>query len=618
MLGPFLKQSFKVMKAPVEVFPLVAVVSGASIGGVYMGFRKLATDPNLRTQASRTYQNTLRSISAQSNLPSSHLLQHRHSFISTLRDEPSDDNFKVASNTVDIIGLNGYREWEVKGSFEAFFAAAGKNQPQTVNDSEKVHVQWYDHEAPLLRPPFTPSFIPGFHLAITSDNFSKSWMEYCPLLVDLIGALDCQEYEELQLEDQMTLPVRSLHLIPINKHHYVHRNISPPGLLPDSSVVSSLISKQQAGTSGPALIDLVLQNGRATLKATWPIGANSPGGEETVRVSFNEKTDKVVEVGWFFREVTEKEDTVFDHFLGATVKLDAEGETVNEALIQSRSPVFPPHKKEFSTGKIVIPGHGFTSGMYPSQTLHPHSITIIRSNPYIADTTSDCELHVLQVLPSGVFVDPFQLEGLAPEIGQTAVFGETDLEKPVGVVSGWGSVVMAKAQPEDSTKTSRWIPAPFDTDPENNEAPKIPSYESTVDIPMHTRYQPPIAVGNPATHVNVTVPWPIVAWVCPTSRPSSDSGDNITSSGNKKLFHVPPLPLNLFFPEDSVDFRFVLPSPVPKQSPSSYVSVPVGRLDDLWIVRIATFVLAGAATLQVSFVVINKALNSYSQKPKKD
>ncbi|KAG0013991.1 hypothetical protein BGZ80_010721 [Entomortierella chlamydospora] len=54
MLAEFLRQSLRGMKAPTEVYPLVVVVTGASIGGTYMAFRKLATDPHLRTQATRS------------------------------------------------------------------------------------------------------------------------------------------------------------------------------------------------------------------------------------------------------------------------------------------------------------------------------------------------------------------------------------------------------------------------------------------------------------------------------------------------------------------------------------------------------------------------------------
>ncbi|KAG0241778.1 hypothetical protein BGX31_000889 [Mortierella sp. GBA43] len=53
MLAEFLRKSMRGMKAPTEVYPLLTVVTGASIGGTYMGFRKLATDPHLRRHATR-------------------------------------------------------------------------------------------------------------------------------------------------------------------------------------------------------------------------------------------------------------------------------------------------------------------------------------------------------------------------------------------------------------------------------------------------------------------------------------------------------------------------------------------------------------------------------------
>ncbi|KAI9238179.1 MAG: hypothetical protein BYD32DRAFT_414486 [Podila humilis] len=56
MLGQTIRQAMKGMKAPTEVYPLVAVVTGASIGGTYMAFRKLVTDPHLRNNVARTRQ----------------------------------------------------------------------------------------------------------------------------------------------------------------------------------------------------------------------------------------------------------------------------------------------------------------------------------------------------------------------------------------------------------------------------------------------------------------------------------------------------------------------------------------------------------------------------------
>ncbi|KAF9113886.1 hypothetical protein BGX27_000642 [Mortierella sp. AM989] len=47
------QQSVRGMKAPVEVYPLVTVVTGASMFGTYIAFRKLTTDPDIRHHASR-------------------------------------------------------------------------------------------------------------------------------------------------------------------------------------------------------------------------------------------------------------------------------------------------------------------------------------------------------------------------------------------------------------------------------------------------------------------------------------------------------------------------------------------------------------------------------------
>ncbi|KAG0211163.1 protease B nonderepressible form [Mortierella sp. NVP41] len=564
----------------------------------------------------------------------SSLLQHRHSFFSTLPVEPSDENLKVARHQVKVLGLAGFREWEVKGSLQGILQAAGKTASKVENhgiDSGKVHVQWFDNRAPLLRPPFTPTFIPGFHLAITSDDFEKTWKDNCPMVADLIGSVDCREpsAEGTPLE-RVQDTLRAEDLTAIHKHHYLHKATDPAGFLSSSSVVSSLISQQQAGsTPGPALIDLVLHKGMVTLKVIWPTGSHHHNNDNkdakqqqqnVVEISFNEKTDKVVEIGWFYREVTEKEYAVHDHYLGATVRMDNQGETVSEAMIQTRSPVFPPHRRDFSTGNIRSYGHGFNSTMTPAQTFHPHSVTTIQSNPQIKETTTGCDLHVLQVLPAGYFVDPFQLEGLAPEIGESTVFGETDLEKPVGVVAGWGSLVMVQAQPQDSVKTSRWTPSNITNIDTKGKMTDSVSYTSVVDIPMHMRYQPPIQEGNPATHVAVEAPWPVVAWVCPAVTGDGEAAMNAVA---KKLFHTPALPLSLLFPRDendreTVDFRFVLPDPIPKHFPTTHVSVPVGRLDDMNLVRTATFAMAAAGTLAVAFALVRTVVGRNSGKGKQD
>jgi len=515
----------------------------------------------------------------------------------------------------------------------------------------RVHVQWYDNQAPLLRPPFTPTFIPGFHLAVSrysiwfenssvlqiycaawiltdfgmfisnpnSDDYTSTWSAICPVLKELVGGVDCHDVTGLKGSSENT-DVRGQDLIAINKHQYIHRTSAPETFRAKSSALESLLSKQrQSGSSDtPALIDIVLdEQSGVVLKVVWPVGnANrnkETDAQNTVNIFFDERFDQVVEVGWFYREMTEQAHIVHDHYLGATVTMDAEGEEVREAMIQTQAPVFPPHKRDLSSGAIRLQGHGYTSTMSPAQTFHPHAVTTIHSNPYIKDTTAGCDLHVLQVLPPGIFVDPFQLEGLAPEIGQAIVFGETDLEKPVGVVEGWGSLVMVKVQPEDSSATSRWLAgnssSKTETGSKNIQAVGAGTFSATVDIPMHMRYQPPVAKDSNATHVKVAVPWPIVAWACPV-----DSSEDVANLEAKKLFQIPTLPLSLFSSFVSkdgspVDWRFLLPDPIPRHYPEAHVSVPVGRLEDLGIVRAATFVLAAAGTLMVTLALV-KAVSS--------
>lgn len=373
--------------------------------------------------------------------------------------------------------------------------------------------------------------------------------------------------------------INARHMLSIHEHRYVHRsNLVPP----DSSVILSLLHKQQIPSNRkPALIDLVLQDGSAVLKVIWEMESiDSNGKETTTTVSFDEKTDKVVEVGWFYRELKEQEYSVYDHYYGAVVKLDAEGEVVGEALIQTRSSVFPGRKLKFSTGEVH--GHGYASTMSSSQTLHPRSITTIRSNPYIDATTGYCDLYVIQLLPPSIFVDPLQLQSLEPDIGRAIVYGEIDLEKPVDGMVGKVSLVMVKVQPENSVMTSRWIAEKSTktitiASDKGESSSKSSSYTSTVVIPMHMQYQSPVSEDDLATHVNVAVLWPIVAWACPTAASSNEE----PSPAVKKLFHIPVLPLSLLFPKegdkDAVDFRFVLPDPIPKRFPEDHVSVPVSR-----------------------------------------
>lgn len=76
---------------------------------------------NLSLSAAALLALSMVSVTADAADPT---LLHRHSFFSTLPVEPSDENLKVARHQVKVIGLNGFREWEVRGSLQGMIYAA--------------------------------------------------------------------------------------------------------------------------------------------------------------------------------------------------------------------------------------------------------------------------------------------------------------------------------------------------------------------------------------------------------------------------------------------------------------------------------------------------------------
>ncbi|KAF9166754.1 hypothetical protein DFQ26_006967 [Actinomortierella ambigua] len=537
---------------------------------------------------------------------------HRHSFFPSRPVEPTDQNLRVSPHRVELVNVNGFREWELKVNIKDLLTSEKKWPGQNGKCPKTVRVQWFAKDAPLLRPPFTPTFVPGFHLALTCFENQSEWQEICPILSELVGGVDCQDrisHPSQDLYPRIGSPVHYDNLTPMNyNNRYIHNTIDPEGFLSSQTVIAGLISGQQklqgAGETNPALVDFVLENERVVLKVIWPVGVQ--GKEQTVKIELDTVQDEKVEVGWLYRELLGHEDTEFEYYMGAIVRMDKQGESLNELMVHAQSPVLLPHRRDPKNGDSIITyGHGFEHTMQPKQTLHPHSITKIRSTPTQGDTMSRCDLLVVHVLPASIFVDPFQLADLAPEIGPSVVFGETDLEKPVGVVSGWGSVVMNKVQPEHNDRaTARWI---------RNET-RANGFEATIDVPMHTRYQPPVAVDDPATHVEARVPWPLVAWQCPPTSTEEGQGQQKQQQA-KKLFYIPPLPLSLLISPDDPrsELRFLLPDPIPQVYPSSPVMVPVGQLKDLAFVRIATFALAGAGTFIVALGLIKAVVARNNQ-----
>lgn len=131
--------------------------------------------------------------------------------------------------------------------------------------------------------------------------------------------------------------------------------------------------------------------------------------------------------------------------------------------------------------------------------LHPLIRLTFQSSsarPYVS-----CGLHAYLTLPSAVFLDKYQLS--SPNLlasknlrGLRSLIGEADLEAPEWTLTKWGSTVLLELSPP-LTERSPWL----------------------ADIPLHVRYvdESPLEYSHTSSeYANITIPWPVVFWACPT------------------------------------------------------------------------------------------------------
>jgi hypothetical protein len=109
-----------------------------------------------------------------------------------------------------------------------------------------------------------------------------------------------------------------------------------------------------------------------------------------------------------------------------------------------------------------------------------------RTRPAAAQRPA-CKLHLVQTLPSGVFVDPYELQ-LRREEYSAVVYGELNLELPVHEMSGEGQVVDVRVAISAEAK------------------------EVQVELPLHLRYGVPRKGGGMQV---VEISWPEAFWACP-------------------------------------------------------------------------------------------------------
>ncbi|KAJ2499499.1 hypothetical protein GGH96_003490 [Coemansia sp. RSA 1972] len=146
-------------------------------------------------------------------------------------------------------------------------------------------------------------------------------------------------------------------------------------------------------------------------------------------------------------------------------------------------------------GSVSVRTTGFSS-------FHPNLLLTANSHASSLAESNTCQLSTLLVLPRSYFFDPYQLrqqhdDGLLGTRFER--YGQTELEKPAEAVSTWGSVLVLSQNIESQLNAT---------------------------VPIHARYRlPPVYEqtvgyhGEPTghTHVDLTLPPPISAVVCPAS-----------------------------------------------------------------------------------------------------
>ncbi|KAJ1980091.1 hypothetical protein H4R35_001265 [Dimargaris xerosporica] len=126
----------------------------------------------------------------------------------------------------------------------------------------------------------------------------------------------------------------------------------------------------------------------------------------------------------------------------------------------------------------------------PPSSLHPHMVTSFLAASALEHTNLEdrtCQPKLLYHIAPVLFADPYQLADQTPVLGPFHHYGPIELEKPVDLVSAWGSVVTLDAPLLGLTKSTT-------AKARSNDAPAVNDGDvqvGRVDLPLHTRYKLP-------------------------------------------------------------------------------------------------------------------------------
>ncbi|CAG8477738.1 25282_t:CDS:2 [Dentiscutata erythropus] len=418
----------------------------------------------------------------------------------------------LAPRKIRVKNFTGVREWKVLTPLEDLFKTSYRTLP-VWNKDWKVRVQIASGSQGLPNP-FDIVPTSGIHVGISFDNetFSQrldyekaEFVTICKYLDALFGSIICDSGQSLQK---------------MVGTFYIYEQLLPT----QTSILGKNVYFKEYNR--PSILDFDLRFDEKTNQIITDLRMVWNCRNQDIYIIKENEQDKV-ELGVFGPQLGSGK------FIGERIIIDENDNNPVPTMITVLPRVLLSNLSYFNSS--IIPAQGFHQSFKTS-------VTLPASQP-------NCEFYILHLFPNSFLVDTYQIDELFSDNVQ--VFGETDLENPVGVTSlKWGSVVLAKGHPVE-LKDDRF----------------------EFSLPFRMRYQPANSEGSQRSHVVASAPWPLIVYAC----------DN----GRAPLFAPTPLPLSLLF-SPTTEFKYILP---PKEFlhrniwPSEAVKIPVGQLDHLKFVE---------------------------------
>ncbi|KAK5167330.1 protease B nonderepressible form [Saxophila tyrrhenica] len=369
-------------------------------------------------------------------------------------------------------------------------------------DCHELHLRWTSPENRSLRSPLVAGVPSGLH-AFYTPRAADQHARVCDLINQLLDGPPSRCHS---VTESWTRPsVLSERFAASSSYQYYHywplrRQLGEvfltkacagegPGLAECDRVLDEL------GQADYIDVDFDVISHAVTLTALWSSLDASKSPLLAQRVSRpirKTRTNDRVEVGVLHpEEATEPEKLSLGGFL--TVIGDNNHPGMTLFSFPARHHPLPPSEQVTFKATFEQP-----IGLHPDL-----KINIPQQN--LIPPKEQCGLHAYWTLPSGLFIDRYQLSDplfLASNnlLKLHSLSGEQDLEAPDWVIKRWGSAALLELA----------APPAMQSDAAVDDAS-----EWTVTIPTHLRYLAADSNGTDSTsHTALKVPWPILFWAC--------------------------------------------------------------------------------------------------------